>query len=393
MPRLIMHLDMDAFFAAIEQRDHPEYRGKPVVVGAQPGGRGVVATCSYEARRYGIHSAMPISQAYKRCPQAIFVTPDHHRYVDVSRQVMTLLETISPLVEPISIDEAFVDITGLEKLFGSPADIGRHAKELIRRETELTASVGIGPNRLIAKIGSDHRKPDGLTVVAPEEVLDFLAPLPVSRLRGVGPRALKELQQLGIRTVGQLRAWPPAALAERFGERWAAELHAQSRGIASAEIGGEEQRKQVSKETTFMADVDEPAIIRDTLLELSTGVGRAARGEELCGRVVTLKIRLEGFETHTRQTRLDHATNSDRRIFAAAMKLFAASGFAGRKIRLLGVGLSDWESAPCRQLDLDFVADTKEAKLFAAVDRLTDRFGRGVIGLGGAGLKKPSREE
>jgi DNA polymerase-4 len=385
MSRLIMHIDMDAFFAAIEQRDHPEYRGKPVVVGALPGHRGVVSTCSYEARAYGIRSAMPIIQAHRRCPQAIYVTPDHRLYVAVSRQVMAVLERVSPVVEPISIDEAFVDITGLERLVGRPLDIGRRAKQLILEATQLTASVGIAPNRLVAKIASDYQKPDGLTVVPPEQVLDFLGPMPVGRLWGVGPRMQKALAALGIRTVAELRAWPQSQLARRFGAAWARALAEQSRGVASDEVGGEWERKSISKETTFDEDVTGAEVILETLLELSAGVGRTTRREGLRGLTVTLKIRFPDFETHTRQATLDHAISSDRQIFAAARSLYQASGFAGRPVRLIGVGLSDWESSG--QLDLSFVADEKESRLFAAVDKIKNRFGRDAIGLGPTGVK------
>jgi DNA polymerase-4 len=387
-----MHIDMDAFFAAIEQRDRPELRGKPVVVGAQPGRRGVVATCSYEARKFGVHSAMPIANACKLCPQAVYLTPDHHRYSDESEKVMAILERLSPIVEQCSIDEAFVDITGLERLFGAPADIGRRAKAMIAGELHLTASVGIGPNRQIAKIASDFRKPDGLTVVPPEGVLDFLAPLAVGRLRGVGPRLREELAKLGVRTVADLRAWPIAALAQRFGDSYGAWLYRQARGEASDEVGcDDEGRKQISKENTFDADVTDAQVIRDTLLALGADVGRQARREGRRGTTVTLKIRFAPFETHTRQTTLPHAIDSDRQIFRAAEKLFAAAGRAGRPVRLIGVGLSDWEDDR-GQLDLEFVDDERETRLFAAVDRITEKYGRRAIGLGAAGAKNHDEE-
>jgi DNA polymerase-4 len=391
--RLIMHLDMDAFFAAIEQRDRPELRGRPVVIGAQPGRRGVVATCSYEARKFGVHSAMPIARAYKLCPQAVYLIPDHRRYADESEKVMAILERLSPIVEPCSIDEAFVDITGLERLFGAPAEIGRRAKATIAGELGLTASVGIGPNRQIAKIASDFRKPDGLTVVPPEGVLDFLAPLPVGRLRGVGPRLREELGKLGLRTVADLRAWPSAALTQRFGASCGEWLHRQARGQSSDEVGGDEGRKQISKETTFDADVADADVLRDTLLELAADIGRQARSEDLRGVTVTLKIRFPPFETHTRQKTLPHAIDSDRQIFGAAQSLFAENGFAGRPVRLIGVGLSDWEVDCGGQMDLGFVTDERETRLFAAVDRIKEKYGRRAIGLGAAGAKKTDDDD
>jgi DNA polymerase IV len=378
----IMHLDMDAFFAAIEQRDDPSLRGKPVIIGAKPGGRGVVSTCSYEARKFGIHSAQPISQAYRRCPQGVFLRPSMEKYVAVSRQVMAVLEEVSPLVEPISIDEAFVDITGLDRLRGTPRQIGGFTKQRIVDELGLTASVGIGPNRLVAKLGSEYEKPDGLTVVPPEEVLDWLAPMSVARLRGVGPQAQKKLARIGIKTVAQLRAWRREDLARNFGAGYSDHLYDQSRGIGGDTINTAWERKSISKEVTFGEDVTDPEELLDTLLYLAQEVGRICRCETLQGTVVTLKIRLEKFETHTRQTKLDHATCSDRSIYRAARELFQASGFAGRAVRLIGLGVSDWESDRGRQLDLGFVSEQSDQKLFEAVDALNAKFGRQTVRLG-----------
>ncbi|MES9968059.1 MAG: DNA polymerase IV, partial [Sedimenticola sp.] len=253
--RLIMHLDMDAFFASVEQRDNPEYQGKPVVVGARPGGRGVVATCSYEARRFGIHSAMPISEAYRRCPHAIYVRPDMKRYSEASRRIMAVLGEISPLVEPVSVDEAYLDISGLERLFGTPREIGLLTKRKVQDAVGLTCSVGIGCNRLIAKLASDYRKPDGLTVVMPDQNRAFLDPMPVSNLRGVGRQTLKTVKRLGIETVAQLRGYSLEQLQLHFGERGGEHLHNQARGIASDRIVTEYQRQSISKETTFGEDV------------------------------------------------------------------------------------------------------------------------------------------
>ena len=206
MSRLIMHIDLDAFFAAVEQRDHPQWRGLPLVVGAEPGRRGVVATCSYEARRYGVHSAMPISEAVRRLPsETVYVRPSMERYARVSRQIMGRLETISPVVEKVSIDEAYLDVSGLEQLVGPPEVIGQRAKAAIREAVGLTASVGIGPNRLIAKLASDFRKPDGLMVVPPEQVCAFLDPMPLSVLRGVGIKTAPRLERMGLKTIGDVR--------------------------------------------------------------------------------------------------------------------------------------------------------------------------------------------
>ena len=221
-------MDLDAFFASCEQQQHPEYQGHPVVVGARPGQRGVVAAASYEARRFGIHSAMPISEAYRRCPDAVFLRPDMEKYRRRSQQVFQILKTLAPVVEAASIDEAYLDVSGLEKLLGTPETIGHEIKQRIHSGTGLTASVGLGPNRLIAKLGSEHRKPDGLTVVPAEQVLEFLAPMPVSNLRGLGRQTWKVVSRLGIRPVEQLRAVPLPRLEEHLGKRAPASVHSQA---------------------------------------------------------------------------------------------------------------------------------------------------------------------
>jgi DNA polymerase-4 len=393
--KLVMHLDMDAFFAAVEQRDHPEYRGLPVVVGARPGTRGVVSTCSYEARAFGVHSAMPISEAFRLCPQAVYLRPEMRRYLAVSKQVMEILATISPVVEPVSIDEAYLDITGLERLFGSPEDIGRLAKRRITSALDLTASVGIGPNRLVAKLASDFRKPDGLTVVRASAVQDFLDPLPVGKLAGVGAVLQARCQALGIRTIGDLRALGLAESQRLFGEKGGLSLHERSRGVASASVGEQAARKSISREFTFEKDVRDERVVHDTLLQLASDVGRMARGEGVGGLVVTVKIRLAGFETHSRQRRLTGAINSDRMIFSEGWRLCRASGLMTRPIRLIGIGLTELRPASEAQARLFVGAgDRKETRLFDAVDRIRSRHGERSIHLGPApaGDPAPDRE-
>jgi DNA polymerase-4 len=393
-PRLVMHLDMDAFFAAIEQRDHPEYRGLPVIVGAQPGTRGVVSTCSYEARTFGVRSAMPISEAYRLCPRGIYVRPDMRHYLEVSHQVMEILSTISPVVEPVSVDEAFLDITGLERLLGSPEQIGLLAKDRIASQLHLTASVGIGANRLLAKLASDFRKPDGLTIVRPEDVQSFLDPLPVGKLSGVGKVLQRKCEQIGVRTIKDLRLMGLEQLQRHFGEKTGLSLHQRSQGVGSAEVGLREPRKSVSREVTFNKDVSDLRVLHDTLLELASDVGRLAREEGLTGRVVHVKIRLEGFETHTRQRRLDAATQSDRQIFRTGWQLFEASGFVGSRIRLIGVGLSELETASeLRPPLLDADKAEREKRLFAAVDTINARHGSRSIHLGNQPIPDKDKNE
>jgi DNA polymerase-4 len=281
--RWIMHVDMDAFFAAIEQRDDPALRGRPVVVGAKPGGRGVVATCSYEARKFGVHSTMPINEAHRRCPTAVYLRPDMERYVAESRTIMDVLGSISPVVEPVSIDEAFVDLTGLEGLFGDLEQIAVATKISIFKATGLTASVGVGPNRLVAKLASDYRKPDGVTIVEPDQVQDFLGPMPIRNLRGVGGKTAERIEQLGIYTVADLRGWSHERLAAHFGRKGADLLYNQSRGIGSDVVGDHGPRKSISRETTFSEDTVDQKVLHDVLLELSADIGRQTRAEELRG--------------------------------------------------------------------------------------------------------------
>ena len=280
MSRLIMHVDLDAFFAAVEQRDNPQWRGLPLVVGAAPGGRGVVATCSYEARRYGVHSAMPIATATRRLPpETVYVRPRMDRYADVSRRIMAVLTTISPVVEKVSIDEAYLDVSGLMRLVGPPESIGRQTKAKIREAVGLTASVGIGPNRLIAELASDAGKPDGLTVVPQEAIHAFLDPMPLSVLRGVGAKTTARLQRLGLKTVGDVRGLSLEALRRHLGARAGTEVHLQAQGIADDRVYPANERKSIPKETTFSEDVIDPAVLQDTLRWAAQEVGwRATRG-------------------------------------------------------------------------------------------------------------------
>lgn len=380
---MILHLDMDAFFASIEQRDHPEYQGKPVVVGAMPGQRGVVSTCSYEARRYGIHSAMPISEAYRRCPEAIYLPPDMSRYVSISKQVMAILHEISPVVEPVSIDEAYLDISGLKRLYGSPVDIGSLTKRKIQDASRLNCSVGIGPNKLIAKLASDYRKPDGMTLVRPEEVRSFLDQMAVSDLRGVGKQALKSIQRLGIKTVRELRSYPLEILQRYFGKGGGQHLYNHARGIASDQICVRAVRKSISKEFTFNKDIRDPDLARVKLRSLSSQLGRIARREGVRGFVITLKVRLSSFETHTRQCRLNQAVDTDNPIFTTAWELYQSSQFLYKPIRLIGVGMSHWdEQEPVADLFEDQDKKAKERRLYTAFDRVVEKFGEDKLSFG-----------
>jgi DNA polymerase-4 len=382
--RWIAHVDLDAFFASCEQRDHPEYRGRPVVVGAMPGNRGVVAACSYEARTFGIHSAMPIAEAHRRCPEAVYLRPDMEKYRLASQQVFTILDGITPVVEKASIDEAYLDLSGLENIYGPPDSIGHEIRRRIHDATGLTASVGIGPNRLIAKLGSEANKPDGLTVVSADEVPAFLAPMPVANLRGLGRQAQKKFTRLNIRTVSELRTTPIDILRKNFGEKAAQSYFRQAHGRASDEVVTDRRRKSISKETTFAKDSRNHEHLHDVLRDLAAQVGRTARREALAGTVVTLKIRFAGFETHTRQSTLPAPTNDERIMLTTAWSLFKNSSLPNKPVRLIGVGISGWAEQDSAQADLFEPAEqqAQDRKILEAIDTVTEKFGKPLLGVG-----------
>jgi DNA polymerase-4 len=388
--RLIMHIDLDAFFASIEQRDHPEYQGRPLVVGAEPGRRGVVATCSYEARRYGVHSAMPISEAARRLPpETVYLRPDITRYGEVSQQIMETLESLSPVVEKVSVDEAFLDISGMERLIGSPEEIGRRAKQLILQKVGLSASVGIGSNRLIAKLASDYQKPDGLTVVLKDQVQAFLDPQPLTVLRGLGIKSAPLLQRLGLRTVADVRRLSLLDLRRHLGELAGSKIYEQARGIASDSVHRDTERKSISKETTFNEDISDSEILRETLHWAAQEVGYIARQEERKGNIVSLKIRFRDFETHTRSRTLATPTSADQEIFHQAWALYRSEHWEGRKVRLIGLGISGWESDASQAMDqgdlfdeLESETASKQDRLYETLDAVSKKFGRKSVRLG-----------
>ncbi|MEW8097561.1 MAG: DNA polymerase IV [Candidatus Thiodiazotropha endolucinida] len=388
--RLIMHIDLDAFFASIEQRDYPEYRGRPLVVGAKPGKRGVVATCSYEARRYGVRSAMPISEAVRRLPpETVYLRPSMTRYGEVSRQIMQALEGISPAVEKVSVDEAFLDISGMQRLIGPPEVIGRRAKAVILAGVGLTASVGIGPNRLIAKLASDYQKPDGLTIVLADQVQAFLDPQPLTVLRGLGAKSAPVLQRIGLRTVADVRRLTLLELRRHLGDLAGTKIHEQAHGIASDRIHLDSERKSISKETTFNEDITDPKIVRDTLHWAAQEVGYITRQEGRRGSIVTIKIRFQGFETHTRSRTLATPTSADQEIFQQAWELYQSEQWAGRPVRLVGLGVSGWDHGATKaaeQADLFDEKTTdyepKQERLYQTMDAVSDKFGRKSVRLG-----------
>lgn len=385
--RLIVHVDMDAFFAAVEQLDDSLLRGKPVVVGADPKkgrGRGVVCAASYEAREFGIHSAMPISQAYRRCPSAVFLRPRFERYAALSRGVMEILGGFSPVVEQISIDEAFLDCTGTERLFGPPERLGRMIKNEIFAGTGLTASVGIAPNKSIAKIASDLDKPDGLTICPCGAEKEFLARLPVKALWGAGEKTVGLLHQMGLRTVGDVAAANPADLDRIFG-RWGRQLWTLANGIDDRPVGEDGERKSYSEETTFESDLDDEGLVERTIFELADELARRIRRDGLRAKTVTLKLRMEGFETHTRSLTLPEPVDDTQTIRRVAVGHFRCYARDGRRVRLVGISVSNLvsENGEMEQ-QLDLFSCSKKAgssrkKSTRDSDRLLDslrkRFG------------------
>lgn len=381
-PRIVLHLDMDAFFAAVEQLDHPAYRGKPVVVGADPkggSGRGVVSTCSYEARQFGIHSAMPISQAYRRCPQAIFVFPHFPRYTEISRQVMRILQEYSPQLLQISIDEAFLDITQTANFHGGAKALAEKIKARIKNEIGLTASVGIAPNMFIAKVASDLQKPEGLTICEAGQEKIFLAPLPVKKLWGVGPKTEAHLQKMGFSTIGQLAQCPQKLLAEKLG-KWGAHLWELANGIDERPVEDWGPRKSISQEHTYDQDVAEAKIVEQTIWKIADGLSADMRHADLKGQVLTLKIRLEGFETFTRQRKLPEHTNDAETMRQLALEIFRNFDRRGKKVRLIGLGMSHLNNVGGEQLSLFQTAEqTRRDKVSSLLDAVRAKFGEEAV--------------
>jgi nucleotidyltransferase/DNA polymerase involved in DNA repair len=378
-PRTILHVDMDAFFAAVEQRDRPELCGKPVIVGADPRGgrgRGVVSTASYEARRFGVGSAMPISEAWRRCPQGIYLPVDMEKYARESERIMAVLHRFTGLVEPVSIDEAFLDVTGSRRALGSGETIAQRLKDAIREETRLTASVGVATSKLVAKIASDMGKPDGLVVVPPGTEAAFLAPLHVRRLWGIGPRMEEELAKLGVATVGDLAALPPARLERRLGTH-GHDLQLLARGIDEREVAAElAEAKSLGQEHTYDRDTTDLERLRATLLALADGVSARLRAHGLKARTVTLKYRDEAFRTTTHARTLGAACDSANELFAVVWELFGEV-HRGRKVRLLGVYASHFgDESP--QLPL-FAETAAPSRLDRVRDEVTRRFGDDAI--------------
>ena len=386
---------MDAFFVSVEELFDPSLKGRPVVVGGRPNERGVVSAASYAARKFGVHSAMPLRTAYQLCPQAIFVDGHPERYRQCSEQVYTVLESFSPLVEMASIDEAYLDMTGTERLYGPPLRAAHLLHDRMKAQTRLNCSIGIAASRLVAKISSDQAKPNGVLWVIPGQEAPFLAPLDVRRVPGVGKVTEKNLHALGIRKVGDLARLDDAFLQQRFG-KWGMALVGKSRGLDAggwfdSEIGAEEGPKSISHEHTFNEDTADMAQIEPTLARLCEMVGRRLREHGLQARTVQLKLRYSDFSTITRAHSLSRATQLDTELLEEIRELFRRNWKTGAAVRLLGVHASGWDDGE-QQLDLmDEGRHEKWKQALAAADRMRDRFGESAVSLA-AGLRGNFRE-
>lgn len=381
MARAILHLDLDAFFCAVEEQRDPSLRGKAFAVGGRPDQRGVVASCSYAARQFGVRSAMPMSQAVRICPDLLIVPQHFDLYRAASQAVMARLNDATPLVEQISIDEAFLDVTGLPHAGDVMA---RRLQAEIRDDLGLPCSFGVASSKLVAKIANNIGKagargsgpPNAITVVKPGQEAAFLAPLPITELWGVGPKTAQRLNRMGIRTIGDLAQRQEAELARLFGKN-GADMARHARGIDERPVQSDHEARSISKETTFTHDVRDSIALKRTLRALADGVGRQLRKSGLRGTTVKVKLRWSDFTTLTRQTTLHQPVDQDGEIYAAALEVFEQTWTPGRTVRLLGVGVSGLEEAGARQLSL--WEDQHSRKLQSTLDDLRDRFGDKMV--------------
>jgi DNA polymerase-4 len=378
--RKILHIDMDAFYASVEIRERPELADKPVIVGGRADGRGVVAAANYIARRFGVHSAMPTATALRLCPGLVVLPPRHDLYAAVSRQIHAIFQRYTPQIEPLALDEAFLDVTASERLFGPAEQIGREIKQAICDELSLVASVGVAPNKFLAKLAGDVDKPDGFVVVKEEGIEAFLAPLPVTRIWGVGKVAAQGFERLGIRTIGQLRHYSPRLLREHFGNS-AEQFLRLAQGLDERAVVSEQEAKSISNETTFAVDISDRRVMRDWLHALTEQVAWRLRAHELKGRTVQIKVRFSDFTTLTRSYSLEDVTDITAEIWRAVQTLFDERlPHPLPAVRLLGVGISNFSEPLLRQGDLFHNVDEgRQRRIDEVLDEMKSRFGKGAI--------------
>jgi DNA polymerase IV len=387
VPGLILHADLDAFYASVEELDDPTLRGRPVIVGGGPNERGVVSAANYAARRYGVHSALPLRTAGRLCPQAVFLPGRPDRYRQLSEQVMKIFASLTPLVEPISLDEAFLDVTNSVAAFGDGRTMAQRIKDRVLDEVGLVVSVGVASNKLCAKVASDLRKPDALVVVPDGGEAAFLAPLPVSRLWGVGPQSRQALSDYGVTTIGQLAAMSDATLRRRFGQH-GADLASRARGIDPSPVVPFQAPKSIGHEHTFEHDTPETSRLEATLLDLAESVASRLRHHDLSAAAVQLKLRYEGFETLTRQAPLSRQTRESEPLYETGVALLRRTLVPGRGVRL--IGLTAINLTEEQQLTLFDRADRGE-RLARSLDAVRDRFGQSAITRARLITEKPQR--
>jgi len=381
MARCIFHIDLDAFFVSVEQALDPGLNGKPVIVGGDPERRGVVASASYEARPFGIHAGMPLSRARRLCPQAIFIQADFSRYKDASARFMEILGNFSPHIEPLGIDEAYLDVTGCEEPYGSPHQLALAIKERIYKELKLTASVGIGGCKVVAKIASDLCKPDGLLQIAPGEEQAFLNPLPVDKLPGVGKKTEQPLKEMGISTIGELASLPLDMVKRRLGTPGTA-IHSYARGIDDRRVEAAGEAKSISQQTTFARDTLDPHFLKAKLHQLCQEVCQELRGQNKRARCVAIRLRYADFETITRQVTLERASNANQVIFATALQLLnEALAQQEKPVRLIGIRISSLVGNE-KQLPMFDSGIEKPERLDEAIDKIRRKYGSTAIKTG-----------
>jgi DNA polymerase-4 len=384
MQRAIIHADMDEFFAAVEKLDNPSLRGKPLLVGGDPTGRGVVSTASYEARAFGCHSAMPMARAVRLCPDAIVIPVRGGRYHAVSEEIFEIMGEFTPLIERLSVDEAFLDVTGCERLLGPARKVARDVKTQIKSRTGLTVSVGVAPNKFLAKLASDLEKPDGLTIIEPDRICEVLDPLDIRKLWGVGPAAAKRLEKLNIRTIGELRLASPELVSARFGSV-GEHLQRLAAGLDDRPVTPDSQAKSIGQEQTFRVDIGDLGELTRILLGQTQQVARRLRRNQLKARTVTLKLRYGDFTTLTRSTTLDGPTDVTDLLWRAARGLLDNwSARQHRPLRLLGMTASQLTGLAGVQGTLfSDPSQDKQHRIDRAVDEIANRFGDGAINRGG----------
>jgi DNA polymerase-4 len=388
---MILHVDMDAFYASVEERDQPELRGQPVIVGGTAEKRGVVAAANYVVRRFGVHSAMPTSTALKLCPHAVLMPVRMSHYAEVSRSLREIFFRYTPLVEPLALDEAFLDVSASERLFGSPVDMARELKQAIHDELELVASVGVAPNKFLAKLASDLEKPDGLVVIREDEIQQVLDPLPVGRIWGVGRATGTAFERLGIRTIGELREHSKEELESRFG-KMGEQIWSLAHGMDSRSVVPDREAKSISNETTFAADIDDMEILESWLMELTEQVARRLRRSGMRARTVQIKVRYDDFETFTRSISLSESTTSTQEIWRNAVTMLKERLPVRRLcIRLLGLGVSNLQEQGSVQGEL-FDDPGQESRLDEVTDQIQDRFGRGAVNRAASGVRTANRK-